>query len=191
MTDYLSKPYSTYAQEQAAKEQAKKDRAWKRTMKEAKVHDERRSVARMTKEVAGDQMLARLKALLIELKAAGDKSIASFQERLATNPINAFSWADDAFVGAARIDVAAGILHWIETAKAASDDYSGRSSRDVVAVVRNELTRQVMMEARSPSRSTSACHNITEQARLSVRAKVLEDLDRWSEYLDAATKAEG
>lgn len=171
-------------------EQGKKDRAWRKRMREAKVHDERRRVARMTKEVAGDQMLARLEALLTELKAAGDKSIASFQDRLARDPAGAFSWADDAFVGAAKVDVAIGVLRWIETAKAASDDYSGRSSRDVVAVVRNELTRQVMMEARNPSRSTSVCHNVTEQAKLSVRAKIVEDLDRWSEYLDAATRAE-
>lgn len=174
----------SYAEEQAAKAQRKADSAWKKTMKDAKVYvDADSRLPRFTKEVAGDQLLARLNVKLDEIIAAANKEMAKFTDRLSQDSVNAFEWSDGAFNAAASLSVARGIQAWLERFSENEDDYSRHSSMKKVQLVRHELFCEIMMEARNPSRSTSQPHNITHQSMLSARAKLLEELNQLMDYV--------
>lgn len=78
------------------------------------------------------------------------------------------SWAQAAFAGAGRADVWGEVLGMLN---------GGANEEDVLKRAEEMLLRG----ARSPSSSSHAAHNVTEQAKLSAWATVVQDLRMFRE----------
>jgi len=98
--------------------------------------------------------------------------VDTFSERLAEDPAHAFSWGSDAVMCAGTMEVLERYYDWMV------DVTKGVGEESLVMVsIRESAMREVIRGARSPSRSTSPMHNLTDEGRLAGHAKMLEMLD--------------
>ncbi len=94
--------------------------------------------------------IATAKKFAADQKARGLDAISKFQQNLAVNPHYAFTWADDAMLAAARLDVAATIERHME--------HQGFNIEGL-----NEYAMdRALHGAANPARSSSACSNQME-----------------------------
>lgn len=162
----------------------------KRTIKvEAKVYDDSR-IATTTDEVAGEEMMSRLVRELEHINESGRGNLADFATRLAENPAYAFEWSHGKFVDAARVQVSLEVLRAVKFLKEKGDGvYTGHNALGVCRVVRDQLYSDVLRAARSPERSTSQQSNLMKQEIASVKANLLETLDRTFDFLGLAVRS--
>ncbi len=116
--------------------------------------------------------LARIRTEFAEMKDSAERSLARFREELGTDPIRAMRWADRAIADAARLDLAAGYLRWI--------DQSGPNTSEAPSaeIVAEDLRGALIRGGRNTERSTSPTANLFERERLSAIADVYESVER-------------
>jgi hypothetical protein len=90
-------------------------------------------------------------------------TIEKFQQDLAQNPANAFSWAANAFADAAQLELCQAVMHYIE---------GGHKAQ----VILWWLEKEVQRAAECPGRSTSVPSNLMDTERLVAKAKLLDRL---------------
>jgi len=96
-----------------------------------------------------------------------DAKLAEFQEDFTKDPAYALTWSDQTFTNAARKRVYSTVL----------DALTAPKSKATLASVKEHLQKQLMNDAKYPSKSTSAAHNLMHQAEVSAIATVLEHIE--------------
>jgi hypothetical protein len=116
--------------------------------------------------------LARIRSQFADMKDGAERSLARFRDELGSDPIRAMRWADRAVADAARLDLAAGYLRWI--------DQSGPNTSEAptAEIVAEDLRGALIRGGRNTERSTSPSANVFERERLSALADVYENVER-------------
>ncbi len=125
----------------------------------------------LTNQTSSDA-LNRIRTQFAEMKDSAERSLARFREELGTDPIRAMRWADRAVADAARLDLAAGYLRWI--------DQSGPNTSEppTAEIVAEDLRSALIRGGRNTERSTSPSANLFERERLCAIAEVYEKVER-------------
>jgi hypothetical protein len=116
--------------------------------------------------------LIRIREELAGMREAAECGIARFREELGTDPIRAIRWTDRAIADAARLELAAGYLRWID--QSGPNTSEAPTAEIVVEDLRNALVRG----GRSTERSTSPSANMFERERLSAIADIYGAVER-------------
>lgn len=169
---------TTYADEQALKSAQKEERAWKRTMKEARVYIAARLPTK-TAAVAGDLIVERLLKTTGTMIAQGNERVAKFAASLVADPARTFEWSREEFDAAADVKVGVMIQAAVTSLRERGDEYDALSSIRIAEMIKEDLLREVIRAARYPERSTSVQSNEIARSIAQSRAKVLEDMNNW------------
>jgi hypothetical protein len=105
-------------------------------------------------------------------------TIGKFHAAIDSDPSYAMSWGMDAYRAAASMKVQTIVLRWLDVVN--DDAYPNVTRDNVVAMITNEFTRDVMREARSPARSTSPTSNLMEQEILAAKATWIDNAQFWT-----------
>jgi hypothetical protein len=105
-------------------------------------------------------------------------TLGRFHAAIDADPSSAMTWGMDAFRAAAMLKVQTIVLRWLDVVD--DDAYPNVTRASVVSMITNEFTRDVMREARSPSRSTSPTSNLMEQEILAAKATWLDNAQFWT-----------
>jgi len=98
-----------------------------------------------------------LKFVAEQAMQRGKDQLALFQEKLAQDPVQAFSWATTAIEAATRMQVAGDVLRML-----AGRPDLGRPGRSQAEVV-TRCTEQALYMAEHPNRSSSAMANLVHE----------------------------
>ena len=104
-------------------------------------------------------------------KSAAQTTLTKFSVRFATDPAYALSWSADVFVAAARMKITREIEAWMQPGE------SDASFSDRLAIVADELRREVLRRAKHPEHSTSMPSNEMALAENAARAEWLETIE--------------
>ena len=111
-----------------------------------------------------------------EAKAAAG-SLNEWRMRFEKDPAYALEWASNAFKDAARHNVATAIIAWVEALRKEKDEYTTRTSSQVLRIIVDELRGEVHRKAKYPDRSTSVTSNEMSLCMNSARAEWVEWLE--------------
>lgn len=98
-------------------------------------------------------------------------SLAEWAARLAVNPLDAFSWGEEAVNAAGLVEVH---TWWLNSLCDADTVAQYPSFTAILTAMEDELLDEVVRGARSPSRSTSPLSNEAGAAKLRAQARLLE-----------------
>jgi hypothetical protein len=105
-------------------------------------------------------------------KSSAQTTLTKFSVRFATDPAYALSWSADVFQAAARMKITREIEAWMQPGEADAS-FSAR-----LAVVADELRREVLRRAKHPEHSTSMPSNEMALAENAARAEWLETIEK-------------
>lgn len=94
------------------------------------------------------------------------RDIQEYADKLVKNPGHTLTWSDGVFSMAAELEISNALIKAMEGGASITDYY------------KKVLMPRILIKAGSPSRSTSQCANLMEQARLAVMASLADKL-KW------------
>lgn len=124
--------------------------------------------ARLAKEKRAEYVVGDLRRVLLKSK----DMVAKFAASLASDPIYAFQWGDDAVMAAARVWLYDGLVKQVDSAIAEGSTFSE-------AVTKMKETVVVRLASDMPTSiggSTSAMRNVSDQAKIAVMVAVTRSL---------------
>jgi hypothetical protein len=137
-----------------------------------------------TPEVMADESL---EAVLFECEytiAHGKETSEKFAANFLKNPAHALEWSREIFVWAGRHAVAGWIRDGVNYMRSNCDDYTTRTSKQILSTLVGELRRDVLRDARSTSCSTSPTSNYMATCLTAARAEMLERMERSLAFID-------
>jgi hypothetical protein len=106
--------------------------------------------------------LAQIETFAHDEINAGETLLARFQSQFAADPAYAFEWSQNAFKGAARVQVGKTLLAWL--------DHEGATTESIMKEVQSTVVRG----ARWPEHSTSQQSNLIKTEIVAVYAELLD-----------------
>jgi hypothetical protein len=124
--------------------------------------------------------LQALTNTLEQMAKTRDRDLAKFQEKLKTDAVHAFEWADSVMASTAAGHIAD---HYLETLFKWRADFDAGTLGDkqpqteeaAVEWIRASVTRQALQKGRYPKQSTSMCSNKMDQLQSACYAELACD----------------